>query len=281
MFRTISSKILTLQLASTLVIAGVVGGAGYYGMSRMAAINASVYNDRMIPLGQLKKIADAYAVNIVDATHKLRAGTFSWDETQRNVADALETVTLWDAYRAGEFAGAEQQLIDDVAAVRSRSDLKVVELQTILEAEDSAALDRFVDNELYPAIDPLSAAISELIDFQLRSVEEINADAVALFGSLTLTIVVTSIAALIASTLIAMMVAKGIARNISSALGLAEAVSNGDLDATAQVRSKDELGDLVEALNRMVGKLRTIIGEVSGVTRDVAEGSAAMSGTAD
>ena len=72
-----------------------------------------------------------------------------------------------------------------------------------------------------------------------------------------------------------------ISRAISSALGLANAVAAGDLNATASVKSNDEIKDLIDSLNMMVGKLKSVVSEVMSATRNVAAGSQEMSAAAE
>lgn len=49
----------------------------WLGLSNAGQLNSNfkeLYNDRMSPVAQLKLVSDAYAVSIVDAAHKYRAG---------------------------------------------------------------------------------------------------------------------------------------------------------------------------------------------------------------
>lgn len=90
---------------------------------------------------------------------------------------------------------------------------------------------------------------------------------------------------LIGMTIIAVAAATWIVLNISraiaSALNLATAVAAGDLNATATVKSNDEIKDLIDALNVMVAKLKEVVSEVMTATRNVASGSQEMSATAE
>lgn len=70
-------------------------------------------------------------------------------------------------------------------------------------------------------------------------------------------------------------------RALSSAVGLANEVAGGNLNATAKVSSNDEIKDLVDALNTMTRKLREVVGEVTAATRNVASGSQELSATAE
>ena len=95
----------------------------------------------------------------------------------------------------------------------------------------------------------------------------------AIFGSVGASILISII---LASTLAIM-----ISRSLGKALDLANAVAGGDLSAQADVKSNDEIKDLVDALNRMVAKLKEVVGEVTTATRNVASGSQELSASSE
>ena len=72
-----------------------------------------------------------------------------------------------------------------------------------------------------------------------------------------------------------------ISRGLARAGVLADAVASGDLGQTVDVRSRDEIRDLVDALNRMVAKLRLIVGETLSAAENVSSGSQELSAGAE
>ena len=98
--------------------------------------------------------------------------------------------------------------------------------------------------------------------------------------AMTLLIGMLAGSALIA-VIAAIWIVVSISRALKSALGLANAVAGGDLNATATARSNDEIKDVIDALNAMVRKLREVVSEVTTATRNVAAGSQEMSATAE
>jgi methyl-accepting chemotaxis protein len=129
--------------------------------------------------------------------------------------------------------------------------------------------------------DAAVAALNAVIDLNTRQMAEAADETTELYHfSRTLLI-----GLLIASTLIAAITATwiviSISRALSSALGLANAVAGGDLNASAAVRTDDEIKDVIDALNQMVAKLRSVVGEVTTAARNVASGSEEMSATAE
>lgn len=88
---------------------------------------------------------------------------------------------------------------------------------------------------------------------------------------------VSSLLAIAAATWILV----SLSRAMRGALDLANSVAQGDLNKTVVVRSNDEIKDLVDALNAMTSKLRSIVGDVSIAARQVTAGSNEMSTTAE
>ena len=134
--------------------------------------------DRVQPLRDLKTVADAYAVSIVDASHKARNGNFTMDEAAQAVAAGRELIAArWSVYRATSITGQEAELARTAEARMASADAEVEVLQEILHRSDREALDQFVVQRLYPAIDPVSETMSLLVEEQIKIAEQVTGDA--------------------------------------------------------------------------------------------------------
>ncbi len=78
--------IIALGLLTTIIVSLI--GAGYLMLSTSRGYTDMLVSDHLRPVTNLKNVADAYAVAIVDNVHKARAGTVSWDEAVKVLADA-------------------------------------------------------------------------------------------------------------------------------------------------------------------------------------------------
>ena len=76
------------------------------------------------------------------------------------------------------------------------------------------------------------------------------------------------------SLLTAWFISSGIVRPIRHAVKVARRVAGGDLTGIIRVDSRDEIGQLLQALQDMNGSLLTIVGEVRGGTETIATASA-------
>ncbi|MCA8977039.1 MAG: MCP four helix bundle domain-containing protein [Planctomycetes bacterium] len=81
------------------------------------------------------------------------------------------------------------------------------------------------------------------------------------------------------AVLVSLWIIIGISRGLRSALGSTQAIAQGDLTQDIEVRSRDEIGDLLTAMRAMLVKLRTIVGSVSSASDAVAGGSTELSQT--
>jgi hypothetical protein len=128
----------------------------------------TVYEDRVVPLRQLKQIADAYAVQVVDASHKVRNQNLSWEEGARSVQQAQVLIQQeWQAYTATFLVDEEKRLIAKLLPLMRAADAAGAELAAILARKDEAALVEFTTRRLYPTFDPVSDAIGALVNLQI------------------------------------------------------------------------------------------------------------------
>jgi methyl-accepting chemotaxis protein len=89
----------------------------------------TVYKDRVVPLKDLKVIADMYAVNIVDTSHKVRNGNLKWEEGRKNVDEAVKTIAeKWKAYLATTLVAEEKKLVEEVKPLMKNADAAVAKL---------------------------------------------------------------------------------------------------------------------------------------------------------
>jgi methyl-accepting chemotaxis protein len=81
-------------------------------MSGIQARAATIYADRVVPLQQLKVVADAYAVAIVDNVHKVRAGTVTYEDGANTIRKARTTIdSAMKAYSSTWLTDEEKGLL--------------------------------------------------------------------------------------------------------------------------------------------------------------------------
>ncbi len=237
----------------------------------------TVYADRVIPLRDLKVIADMYAVNIVDTSHKVRNGNISWQEAIKNVDDAERIIQeKWKAYLSTVLVEQEEKLVAEITPLFQSTQFKVDKLKSILKQNDLAAITDFTINDLYPAIDPISGKFSELIDVQLKVAEEeydaaqhrYNVSMISMFVSLIAGVGLTSF---IGFTMIIQRLMNELGGEPSYAAKVVKEISSGNLAFNVTLKSGDK-SSLLYSIDKMRVALSNIIVSVNFTMKDVAQG---------
>ena len=156
----------------SLIMMATVGWLGLSGMSSSNDKIHAIHTDTVLPLRNLKVISDAYAVSIVDASHKVRNGNMTWIEGAASIDQARSQIrTRWAEFTATSLSAGETDPAERTRELLTAADTAVSRLRDILARNDAPALDSFVRQELYQTIDPLSDQISRLVEAQLSGVE--------------------------------------------------------------------------------------------------------------
>lgn len=172
--RSIRSKLM-LSLGLLCCAIAVMACAGYFAAKSSQDDLQTVFLDRVKPLRDLKIVADFYAVNIVDASHKVRNSGMSWDDGIAAITQAKGgIIEHWKAYAGTAMDAKELGMAEEAAARMKLGDEATAELMEILRARDQSGLDDFVKNRLYAAIDPISDRISKLVELQMDVAQQVH-----------------------------------------------------------------------------------------------------------
>jgi methyl-accepting chemotaxis protein len=242
----------------------------------------TVYQDRVVPLKDLKMIADMYAVNIVDTSHKVRNGNLKWDEGRKNVTDAQKTIAeKWKGYLATTLEAEEKKLVEEAKLLMEKADASVAKLSDILKREKPEELSAFTISELYPAIDPVSEKFSELVDIQLKVAKQDWERSSKGYEQTKLFSIAAIILGALLSSAIGVMIARSITRPLAMGVEAVNRLARDDLTVKIHVSGKDETGQLMAAMKDMTEHLRTIIGQVASTSSQVASAATQLNSTAE
>jgi len=169
---TIKARLLiSLAILSVLLVA--ISATGWIALSVSNHGISSIFNDRVLPLKDLKTTSDMYAVNMVDAAHKVRSGGLTWEQGRQSVDQAVKEIDeRWSAYMSSYMQADERHLAAEAKRKMEKAKETVDRLRTLFQTKDKAGLDQFVADDLYATIDPITEAIGRLVDIQLEGSRE-------------------------------------------------------------------------------------------------------------
>jgi methyl-accepting chemotaxis protein len=210
----------------------------------------SVLNESVVPLRDLKAISDAYAVDIVDTSHKVRGGTFSFPQGIEKIQESLETISQrWGRYQDSALAKDQKQIVGEALAAKQAADAGVRELLAIMVAQSRGELAGFVDRKLYPAIEPMTAAIDKLVNVQIAQVELDVRNAAIRADQFEQAILGAGLAAFMVMLFIFAFMAKSVLRPLHNLTASIARLGEGTLDVVVPEQARrDEIGVLAMAV---------------------------------
>lgn len=249
---------------------------GFIAINMMGKIEYGVeriYNDRVVPLDDLKVIADKYAVDVIDAVNKANAGGFTASQAINALESAKSTVNQrWQKYLSTELTKEESQLAQQAERLFTPANEQIEQLITYLRGLNGDVVHQLNDKilPLYNAIDPISGKVSELIDLQIKIAGQ-EKDAVngIYQSSISIFITLAGIAMLI-SIVIGLWVNRSVMNPIRDIVENLKTIrQDSDLTVKFKTFNDDELGQISTSLTQVIEHLRGILHSIAEAANTV------------
>ena len=276
MFKNLSIKsrmVIVIGFLSALLVG--IGGMGVYGMNQMDTAFKSVYDNRVLPLGDLGRV--------LDSMQRIRFNTIISSNSENPAIAAerkamndqrfAEIATLWTQYMSTEFTAEETVLAKDFEQQWSNASQSVDRSMTAALNKEFEAARENLHNDLFVKFDAAHTTMFKLLDLQrVLGTEEYNGAHAAYKKHLTLsnTIIVLGLTLAIFAGFLLM---RAIIRPLNDAVTIANAVAGGDLTTRIEVNSTNEMGRLLQALKTMNDNLLDLVGKVRYSTESIATAS--------
>jgi methyl-accepting chemotaxis protein len=249
MILSLKAKLLSALGALTLVLIAIAASGWLASRTANNGLE-TVYQERVKPLRDLKVVSDLYAVNVVDTAHKVRNGNLDWAVGLKAIDEAEGRLkTHWQAYMATYMDDREKKLADAAAQAMRRGDAVSKELRDLVASKNQHGLDRLVIEKLYPAIDPISEAVSKLVDLQIDEAQAQYQTSSASFATARLVMIATLVAGALAMAFALWTTLRGVIRPLGAITGTMGRLAGGErgLDIPG-IERRDEVGSMAKAV---------------------------------
>ena len=282
----LSSMKLSARIASVFAFLGVMVLA----IAALSGWQITVLNGELTAMNQLLEV---------------KASLVQWQgHTSVNAARTVAALQSGDSALGDRLAPAMKETSAKISTVQKRIDelsLDDAERRTFaqvgesrkayiaardeafkLKKSDADAAAKIFEAKFTPALKAYETAMASFIDHYSQARLEERAAARAASERMLSIVVALSVGFLLLASWIAWALTRSITRPMNEAVLLAEKVAEGDLSCSIEVRSKDEVGQLTAALQRMNESLSTIVRNVRSGTHSIATASREIaSGNAD
>jgi len=214
-------------------------------------------NEQLInAVGELSKRGNEAFDKIKTANEMARA--FKSPEDAQKDIDTLEKIDR----SAKEFLTMSDRLADSV----KKGDYPLAAIQL---SKASQTIER-----LFSALDDLSL----IIDGEADGVYEFNK---SIFNTTKNIIIIISVGAFIISLILGLLISIRLSKNLKKVGKFAENLGNGDLTKDIDINSKDEIGNIAEALNKSKDNMKLLISEAIRSSNDIGAVSEELSATTE
>jgi methyl-accepting chemotaxis protein len=266
---------LTIAFALILVLATLATASAL-----LAARSTAEATERMlaIPLTKERLVSD-WNVNTYSAIVRTSLIARSSDNTLSTVfaKDIADSVT-----RSTEIMNKVEPLLDTpeekaqlqaVQSLRAKYQAAKVEVMDAKKAGDAAAAERRFNEGFAPAAELYSTALQDLLAMQRRTIDRMTAASRATYDERARLVLLLNGLMIVLGAFGAVAITRSIIRPLGRAVKVAETVASGDLTGNFDHGRRDEIGDLMRAMQSMNDGLAKVVSEVQEGTRTIATGS--------
>jgi methyl-accepting chemotaxis protein len=167
----------------------------------------------------------------------------------------------------------EKEQLKTVQSLRAKYQAAKVAVMEAKKAGDAEGAERRYKDEFAPAAQAYSGALHDLLQMQRRTLGEMtHASRAAHDQRVTLVLALNGLM-IVLGAFAALAITRSITRPLARAVTMAETVAGGDLTGSFSLERRDEIGDLMRAMQAMNDGLAKVVAEVQEGSRTIAAGS--------
>jgi methyl-accepting chemotaxis protein len=275
---------LKLALAFAFLIVLLLGTAGF-GINSLSDLNETMEGTLTGPATRLELV------------QKINIDQLQGIRQQKNIIGATTPAEIQAAQQKSDAARVDlQETLDKALSISTEQGrprwLKIKDLAAKADAVDdkiralmiSGAADqaqRVSVTEAREIANQLDAAVEELVTLSKQQLDEANIQAHATYASTSTIMMGVAAAAVLIGVVAAFWISLTISRGLARASTAIRQVAEGDLTTTAEITTRDEIGDMLQHVNTMIERLRDVVSGALSASDNVSSGSQELSASSE
>src|SRR5690606_28173564 len=282
---------LAMLVALTLAVSLLVVVTSGLSFAKINAGAGALYDGRVVPLIMLKKVNDAYAIDMVTAINKATIGMMTpreaYDLIRRAEKQAAEN---WDAYLKFSLGAEERKLADEIGAPAEKAMRRIQSAAALLQpmgdsmqlTDDGDPLIMEYNGDLYEYIDPITSRLQKLIEMQQNVANEERGAIQNVYDRALMTLIGVAVVAALVMVAFGSLVATSISRPLAELRRAIENTErNRDLTVRVDIDQSDEIGRVAHAFQSMVDRFREILGNVRDTSAHLQQSAQQLANTTE
>ncbi|MEC4722472.1 methyl-accepting chemotaxis protein [Noviherbaspirillum sp. CPCC 100848] len=276
MFKNLTIKTRLIGVIAFLSLQLIIGGViGIASLSNANSSMRSIYDDRLVTLGQLDRII-RYINEDNSAVAKALTGEQSGvEQALKEIGERSKLVEKeWEAYMRTKLTPEEKKAADEFAAARKVYMAEGLKAATdslqVLDTQSGVAALHGPMSKLFT---PMRDKIDHLIKLQLDIAKAEYEHSQTIYQWVRNSCIAGILFGVVLAALVGWWLVQAITRPLNVAVKVAASVADGDLTQKIDVRSNDETGQLMRALKNMNDSLVQIVSQVRTSTETIGNAS--------
>jgi methyl-accepting chemotaxis protein len=245
----------------------------------------SLYEDRVVPLRDLKIIADDYAVLIIDTINKTNTGRMTVEQAQKNLISAQDRIAkTWKEYLATTLTTEEARLAREAEPLFTEANNAIHKVEDFLKGKTGKIQYELnhINGTLYDQIDPISDKITELINLQLEVAKQVSIDVHDQTDALTAAYILGTLLATTLLIIASVLVTRSITTPLNQmSLTMNSIEKDSDVTQKISIKGEDELAQTTAVFNTMMSRINMLMGEVNGSSKQLSDASKGLAKISD
>ncbi|WP_430391016.1 methyl-accepting chemotaxis protein [Dyella sp. 20L07] len=249
-------------LLGLMLIGGAIIGLG--SMQQQNTGMGQIYDEEVVPTQLISQISTRSLMSFIllgessvlaSKPDQLKAKLAEYDKMQ----DEMEA--LKKQFAAIPMNAAVKKEFDDWRSTDADySDAKSSLVDALKQGDTGAS--ELLEMQVRPLMMQRQDTLAKLVEAQRAEAKQIYDDQVSRYHLVRTISLVALLAGLLVAGVMAVLLMRSILSTLGVAVKVANAIASGHLGHNIDARRKDELGELLDALRTMDGRLSSIVGEV-------------------
>ena len=270
------------------LIAGIIGAVGIISLSTIGNSYHIAYSDSVAALQYIERIsssfqeirANLFEMTLADDSAYKKECIASINDHRQTVNENLAKYkTMMEKYTEEQVATELKLLAELEESVQTfghkrEEFMNGIGMDTVRRSE---AFRRLSDGgELHTLAQDMETAIDALIDYNNEYADSQIDTNEKQASTSEITMIIFIVSGVLAAVLLGFLIARNLSKRIKVVVEATEKLSEGDLNVSIDINSKDEIGILAGAYRNMSDTLKTVIGDLTICLDAFAEGNFAL-----
>lgn len=273
---------LIISFVIMAVIAGVVGVFGIINITNISNADTVLYEKNVLGIESLSEAAiDFQKARFYVIKMELVKNDTQREECIKNVTDYFAKADeSFKKYDAGIILDYDREKFNELMSLWNSYKAIIQNVLKLIKEGKIEQADALIEGEAGASGNSLQECFDTLIKMNSDGAKTRVDDNSQMAWSGTIVMLVVVFAGIVIAIILGIFISKIISKPINKMVGAADKIADGDTNVNIDVTSKDEIGILANAYNRIISSIKTTMAETRKLNQAASDGMLSVRGDA-